>query len=139
MHKDIDYIKNIFKELDLNELKFKSENFEIELKKNNNSVISQPDIENIKTEKINEIDTEYYKVKSPIVGLFYSKSDPEEEPYVKVGSHIKKGETICIVEAMKMFNEVKSPVSGIVKKINFRDEDFISAEDVIFEIEEDND
>ena len=139
MHKDIDYIKNIFKELDLNELKFKSEKFEIELKKNNNSVISQPDIENIKTEKINEIDTEYYKVKSPIVGLFYSKSDPEEEPYVKVGSHIKKGETICIVEAMKMFNEVKSPVSGIVKKINFRDEDFISAEDVIFEIEEDND
>lgn len=139
MHKDIDYIKNIFKELDLNELKFKSEKFEIELKKNNNSVISQPDTENIKTEKINEIDTEYYKVKSPIVGLFYSKSDPEEEPYVKVGSHIKKGETICIVEAMKMFNEVKSPVSGIVKKINFRDEDFISAEDVIFEIEEDND
>lgn len=139
MHKDIDYIKNIFKELDLNELKFKSEKFEIELKKNNNSVISQPDTENIKTEQINEIDTEYYKVKSPIVGLFYSKSDPEEEPYVKVGSHIKKGETICIVEAMKMFNEVKSPVSGIVKKINFRDEDFISAEDVIFEIEEDND
>lgn len=76
------------------------------------------------------------EVKCPVVGIFYSKESPEKEPFVSIGQSVKKDETICIIEAMKMFTEIKSPVDGIVKSINYSDEDLVEAEKVIFEIEE---
>lgn len=55
--------------------------------------------------------------KSPMVGVFYASSSPEAEPYVKVGSQVKKGDTLCIIEAMKLMNEIESDFTGIVKEI----------------------
>jgi acetyl-CoA carboxylase biotin carboxyl carrier protein len=54
---------------------------------------------------------------SPMVGTFYRSSSPEADPYVEVGSSIKKGDTLCIIEAMKLLNEIEADRDGIVKKI----------------------
>lgn len=56
-------------------------------------------------------------IKSPIVGTFYAASSPEKPPFVKEGSRISKGDPICVIEAMKMFNEVLSEFDGVVKEI----------------------
>lgn len=56
-------------------------------------------------------------VTSPIVGTFYRAPNPEAEPYVKVGDRVEKGQVLCIVEAMKLMNEIESDVSGTIVKI----------------------
>lgn len=56
-------------------------------------------------------------IKSPIVGTFYSSSSPEKSPFVTVGSKVAVGDVVCIVEAMKMFNEVSTEFDGIIKEI----------------------
>lgn len=56
-------------------------------------------------------------VTSPVVGVFYDSASPEQEPYVTLGSYVKKGDVLCIIEAMKLMNEVNSPVSGRIKEI----------------------
>ena len=58
-----------------------------------------------------------YTVKSPMVGTFYRSSSPGSPAFVEVGSTIKEGDTLCIIEAMKLLNEIDSEVSGVVTKI----------------------
>ena len=58
-----------------------------------------------------------YALTSPMVGTFYRSSSPEADPYVEVGSSVKKGDTLCIIEAMKLLNEIEADRDGIVKKI----------------------
>jgi len=57
------------------------------------------------------------EVKSPMVGTFYRAPSPDIDAFVKVGDHVKKGDTLCIIEAMKIMNEVESDVSGVVTDI----------------------
>ncbi len=57
------------------------------------------------------------EVKAPIVGTFYAAPSPDSEPFVKVGSQVKKGDTIFIIESMKVMSEVQSEFDGVVKKI----------------------
>ena len=68
-------------------------------------------------EKTNEVVNEDNIVKSPMVGVAYLSADPNSQPYVKVGQHVKAGDTLLLIEAMKTFNEIKAPRSGIIKKI----------------------
>jgi len=56
-------------------------------------------------------------VTSPVVGVFYDSSSPEQEPYVTLGSYVKKGEVLCIIEAMKLMNEINCPISGRITEI----------------------
>lgn len=56
-------------------------------------------------------------VKSPVVGVFYAAASPEAEPFVQVGQTVKKGDVLCIIEAMKLMNEVVSDVDGVVRQI----------------------
>lgn len=66
----------------------------------------------------NKSSTEHYKeIKSPMVGVFYAASSPEREPYVKVGSTVKKGDVVCIVEAMKLLNEINADQDGEIAEI----------------------
>ena len=58
---------------------------------------------------------------APIVGIAYRSKEPSSPPFVEVGDAVEEGTTLCLVEAMKMFNEVKAPVSGVVSKIHFED------------------
>lgn len=70
-------------------------------------------------------DENMYVIKSPIVGTFYSSSSPDSEDYVKVGSKVKAGDVVCIVEAMKIMNEIKSEVAGEVYEILVENEDIV--------------
>jgi acetyl-CoA carboxylase biotin carboxyl carrier protein len=56
-------------------------------------------------------------VKSPMVGTFYTSSSPEAKPFVQVGSVVKEGETVCIIEAMKILNEIEADKSGTITRI----------------------
>ncbi len=62
-------------------------------------------------------------VKSPMVGTFYSKPSPNSEPYVEIGKKVKKGDVLCIIEAMKLMNEIESEFDGEVKEILVKDEE----------------
>ena len=73
-------------------------------------------------------------VTSPLVGTFYAASSPNAEPFVKVGQQVNKGQPICIIEAMKIMNEIASPYTGVVEKINFRNGDVIGFNAVIVQI-----
>ena len=66
-------------------------------------------------------ESEGHLVRSPIVGTFYRQPSPEEEPYVNVGDRVDAGDTVCIVEAMKVMNEVRTERAGIVKEILVED------------------
>lgn len=59
----------------------------------------------------------YIEIKSPMIGTFYLTPSPDAEPFVKIGDTVKVGETVCIVEAMKLFNEIESEYSGTIVKI----------------------
>ncbi|MBB6030255.1 acetyl-CoA carboxylase biotin carboxyl carrier protein [Oceanithermus desulfurans] len=61
------------------------------------------------------------EITAPIVGTFYRKPAPDAEPFVNVGDRIEKGQVVCIIEAMKLFNEIESEVSGVVRKILVED------------------
>ena len=70
---------------------------------------------------IDDSNTSGNHIKSPIVGTFYRKPAPDKPPFVEVGDHVEKGQVVCIVEAMKMMNEIKSDFSGTIKSINVED------------------
>lgn len=63
------------------------------------------------------MENNYVSVKSPIVGVFYSAPAENAEPYVTIGDHVKKGQTLCIVEAMKLMNEIVAEYDGVISKI----------------------
>lgn len=62
-------------------------------------------------------DSKYITVKSPMIGTFYRSSGPDKEPFVSVGQSINKGETVCIIEAMKLFNEIEAEFTGKIVKV----------------------
>ncbi|MCB0571292.1 MAG: acetyl-CoA carboxylase biotin carboxyl carrier protein [Phaeodactylibacter sp.] len=74
----------------------------------------------------------YREVKSPIVGTFYRSSSPEKPPYVKVGDVIESGQVVCIVEAMKLFNEIESEISGKIVKVMVEDAQPVEYDQVLF-------
>lgn len=61
--------------------------------------------------------SDLHTVKSPMVGTFYRSANPSAEPFVKVGDPVKKGQVICIIEAMKLMNEIECEVSGVVQSV----------------------
>lgn len=73
------------------------------------------------TTQINTEEIEGNIVKSPMVGTFYIKPSPTAEPYVEVGKEVEKGDTLCIIEAMKLMNEIESEFSGKVIEILVKD------------------
>jgi acetyl-CoA carboxylase biotin carboxyl carrier protein len=64
-----------------------------------------------------EDNSKYIEVKSPIIGTFYRKPSPDKDVFVKVGDEISAGSVVCIIEAMKLFNEIESEVSGTIVKV----------------------
>jgi acetyl-CoA carboxylase biotin carboxyl carrier protein len=73
-------------------------------------------------------------VKSPLVGMFYNAQSPEAEPFVKVGDPVKKGQTLGIVEAMKLMNEIASEYDGVVKEILVKNEQAVEYGQPLFVI-----
>lgn len=77
---------------------------------------------------------EYKTIKSPMVGTFYSKSSPTVSPYVEVGTQVKKGDIVCIIEAMKLMNEIEADVDGEVVEVCVNDGDTVDYGKTLFKI-----
>jgi len=73
-------------------------------------------------------------IKAPMIGTFYRSSTPEKPPFVSIGDKIKKGDTICIIEAMKLFNEIEAEVSGKVVKVLIDDASPVEYDQPMIEI-----
>ncbi|MDY4077996.1 MAG: acetyl-CoA carboxylase biotin carboxyl carrier protein [Clostridium sp.] len=110
-------------------VKAKTESFS-----NNENVISQP-VSQEKT-KVSE-DENLYIVKSPMVGTFYSSPSPDKAPFVSVGDTVKTSSILCIIEAMKLMNEIESEVSGTIKEILVKDGEMVEYGQPLFKIKED--
>ena len=74
----------------------------------------------------------YLEIKSPIVGTFYRSAGPEKPIYVKVGDVVKKGSVVCIIEAMKLFNEIESEIGGKIVKVCIDDASPVEFDQVLF-------
>ncbi len=79
-------------------------------------------------------DTENQTIVSPMVGTFYRSPSPEAKAFVSIGDTVKSGDTVCIVEAMKVMNQIKAPMDGIVKKILANNAELVYKGQVLFEI-----
>ena len=74
-------------------------------------------------------------IKAPLVGVFYAAASPDKAPFVKVGSKVEKGETVCLIEAMKMMSEVTAPRAGVIKEILVENGDLVEYDKPLFVIE----
>jgi acetyl-CoA carboxylase biotin carboxyl carrier protein len=118
----------LMKEHDLNEIDLRQENMRIQLRRGETPMVFHTAPQNISPASAAPTpapaapaasapapaadDANYAVIVSPIVGTFYASPDPNSPPYVKVGDHVGPETTVCIVEAMKVFNEIPSEVSG---------------------------
>lgn len=74
------------------------------------------------------------EITSPFVGTFYRSSSPADDPYVKVGQKVNKGDVVCIVEAMKIMNEIESEFAGTIEEICVENENYVEFGQVLFRI-----
>ncbi len=159
MKDKIKFIKELAMSMNENKIenvKYEDNNFEIEISKKgkekrqmilNGMPTAQipvqnqmmPEVQesniNVSQETTEEVEIKGVKVESPMVGTYYASPSPELEPFIKEGDNVDEGQTLCIVEAMKLMNEVKSPVAGKVKKIMAKNGDAIKKGQVLVVIE----
>jgi acetyl-CoA carboxylase biotin carboxyl carrier protein len=77
-------------------------------------------------------DSKYVTIKSPIIGTFYRKSAPDKPAFVEVGDTIKEGDVLCIIEAMKLFNEIESEINGKIVKVLIDDSSPVEFDQPLF-------
>ena len=147
--KEIQDIINFIKKTDLDDVSIETENYKIRVKKNKTTYTTT---EKVKSEEVKplkkievedkpeekkekENDTKNIIIKSPMIGTFYRSPNHESGPFISEGDIIKPGQTICIVEAMKLFNEIESEVSGKVVKVIANDSSPIEFDQPLFEVD----
>ena len=126
------------KEENLGSLKFSNKTISIEISNSSGSVqIAQSplssqsqDVSNTPTNESSSMQS----IDSPMVGIIYLTPKPSSPPFVKSGQKIKKGDTICLIEAMKTFNEIKSDKDGVVKSILVKNGEAVEFGQPLFEI-----
>ncbi len=155
---DYNQIKDLIKEIDSSSLRvFELEDSDIKLKLSKNDEnkptndlindvsLSEPSLQSsnkttfeLNTTEVNDesttLDENITIIKSPLVGTYYSSSKPGGDSYVTVGSNVKKGDVLCIIEAMKIMNEIQAPVSGIVTQIFVENEAVVEFNQPLIEI-----
>ena len=153
-----DYMDNVlqlmdrFSNSDMTQLKVEVEGFKVSLQREVKEIIqtissvqpsvtevvpvTQTQIVSVNNEGVEVSSTNNLKeVKAPLVGTFYSSNEPGGKPFVSVGDTVKKGQVLCIVEAMKVMNEIESPYDGVVKDIMVENEEAIGFNQVLMRIE----
>ena len=147
--KEIQDIINFIKKTDLDDVSIETENYKIRVKKNKKTytntekVISEEvkPLKKIEIEEKNddrkqkETDSKNIIIKSPMIGTFYRSPNPESGPFISEGDNIKPGQIICIIEAMKLFNEIECEVSGRVVKVIANDSSPIEFDQPLFEVD----
>ena len=117
---DIRKYAALMQELGLTGLEIKDENKIVRLEKTPPAVVKEtvalPSVPVTETPQ-KQAENDYISIKSPTVGVFYAAPAENAEPYVSIGTRIQKGQTICIIEAMKMMNEVSAEEGGTVMEI----------------------
>lgn len=126
------------KDENLGSLKFSNKTISIEISNNSGSIqIAQSPIssqpQNVSNTQTNE-SSSMQSIDSPMVGIIYLTPKPSSPPFVKSGQKIKKGDTICLIEAMKTFNEIKSDKDGVVKSILIKNGEAVEFGQPLFEI-----
>lgn len=120
------------------------EGMKISMKKNENSIepkntIQIPQNINIQANEseVNiqkECEENFKEITSPMVGTFYESSSPTAKPFVKVGDKVKKGDVLCIIEAMKLMNEIESEYDGEIVEICVKNEEMVEFGKILFKI-----
>ena len=138
--KEIQSIIKDFESSPLMTLELEMEGFKLKLSKNKNAEVNQtvtpkeePNVFLQTTQKPIQLNQQTV-IKSPLVGTFYASSTPNGKPFVEVGSHVKKGQVVCIIEAMKIMNEITSPYDGIIKEVLAKNGDVIGFNQIIMRV-----
>jgi len=118
-------IAEIMEQYGLNHVKIESNDLKYEL-----STEGNPTRSNI-LNKVQETQTEHI-MESPLVGIFYRQKTPAEDPFIEVGDIVRKGDTICLIEAMKMFTEVVADFDGKITEIFVKDGDIVEFSQPLF-------
>lgn len=124
---ELDEIKNLIellKDTDITEIQIEREGAKIKIKREKflPSFDVSPSADHTPAAgpaaaKEETLDTNLITISSPIVGMFFRSSSPDAEPFVEVGNNVKKGQVLCIVEAMKLMNEIETDTDGVVMDI----------------------
>jgi acetyl-CoA carboxylase biotin carboxyl carrier protein len=91
-------------------------------------------VDSVKASELND-DSNYLTIKSPIIGTFYRKPSPDKDNFVEIGDQISEGQTLCVIEAMKLFNEIESDISGKVVKVLVDDATPVEFDQPLFLVE----
>lgn len=104
-----------------------------------NTTVNAPNVPNTTDQSTADLAQQQniIRVSAPIVGIYYASPSPNEAPYVELNSHINEGDVLCLIEAMKMINEIKSSVSGTVRQINCESGCAVGYDDLLMLIEAD--
>src|SRR3989338_214993 len=130
----IEELTKYLKEKSLSEITIETKDGKITVKKDiYGKVTSQQKLEPSAEKQI--VDSNGYELTSPMVGTFYSSPSPGAEPFVQVGSKIKTGDVLCIIEAMKIMNELTSETNGVVKEILVKENQTVEFGQVLMIIE----
>lgn len=152
---DLSYVKKIIKLVEnshIDELELEEEGAKIRIARNRNSgvsvqssnttlpVVSLPPVykpvEPVISPQVSTTpEIKYHEIRSPIVGTFYRAPAPDADPYIEVGQSVKVGSVLCIVEAMKLMNEIESDIEGTVMKIMVENAKPVEYNQVLFLIE----
>ncbi len=119
---DIRKYAGLMQELGLTGLEITEDNKVVRLERTVPSAAKESVVVNTATASVNAAPAvsesiDYISVKSPIVGVFYAAPAENAEPYVSIGDRVKKGQTLCIVEAMKLMNEISADENGVISEI----------------------
>ncbi|MDS1030086.1 acetyl-CoA carboxylase biotin carboxyl carrier protein [Bacillota bacterium LX-D] len=126
--KEIKELINILNATDITELNLESEGMKLKIRRGKDTAPSEQVVSEVKAEKPSKESKEHLEentynsakavaVKAPMVGTFYCAPTPDADPFVEIGSQVKKGQTLCIIEAMKLMNEIEAEVNGKIVKI----------------------
>ncbi|MDD9149298.1 MULTISPECIES: acetyl-CoA carboxylase biotin carboxyl carrier protein [unclassified Sporolactobacillus] len=148
----IEDIKALMKEMDassISELKFESEDSKITLRKAAAFSSENPAVQPAsqaavagafparETTSGGDSDSSLHKITAPMVGTFYASSSPDAEPFVKAGSKVDKATVVCIVEAMKLFNEIEAEVKGTIVDVLVENGQLVEYGQPLFLVRED--
>jgi len=159
--KEIQELVKMFSKSGIGELKIEQENFSIKLKSNESftqvvsggvinpmpiapapmlqapsvSVASTAQNSEEKAAPVSKTSGNEKLIKAPMIGTFYRSSGPDKEAFVKVGDRVEVGQVICIIEAMKLFNEIESDVAGTITKVLINDASPVEYDQPLFVVE----
>ncbi len=137
INETIDLLIKKIKENNLTSIKLSNKSNTIEISNNLTSQYSNQNTQNITTtsdQSTNEINKSLISIDSPMVGIIYLTPKPSSPPFAKKGQKIKKGDTICLIEAMKTFNEIKSDRDCTIKSVMVKNGEAVEFGQPLFEI-----